>query len=344
MVEGATIVPVILASDKTQLLTFSGDKSAWPVYLTIGNLPKYLRRSPSARATVLIGYLPVAKLECFSKSKRSMFGYQLFHDCMRSLLAPLIDAGKHGVDMVCADGFIRSIYPIIAAYIADHPEQCLVACCRENHCPKCLVDPDKRGLAVNSLLRDPDKTASLLKDKLSGQKPSGFEEAGLRAINPFWMDLPHCDIFSCITPDILHQLHKGMFKDHTVKWASACVEGKEAEIDRRFQAMPSHPDLRHFRKGISLVSQWTGTEYKNMEKVFLGVLAGAVVDSEVIKAVRAVLDFIYYAHFETHTEDSLTELEAAWQRFHTHKRVFVRLGIRNNFNGIPKLHSMSTLR
>ncbi|KAI0337580.1 hypothetical protein BDW22DRAFT_1465461 [Trametopsis cervina] len=339
--KGATIVPVILASDKTQLSTFSGDKSAWPVYLTIGNLPKSLRRSSSAHATVLIGYLPVAKLECFSKAKRSLFGYQLFHDCMRSLLAPLIEAGSQGVDMVCADGFIRRIHPIIAAYIADHPEQCLVACCQENFCPKCLVSPDKRGLALDSLPRDPGKTATLIRDKLAGNKPLEFADTGLRAINPFWVDFPFCDIFSCLTPDILHQLHKGMFKDHTVKWATACVEGKEGEIDRRFRTMPAHPDLRHFRKGISLVSQWTGTEYKNMEKVFVGVIAGATVDPEVIKAVRAVLDFIYYAHFETHTTESLSQLETAWLNFHTHKQVFVRLHVRHNFNGIPKLHSMS---
>jgi hypothetical protein len=30
---GATIAPVILASDKTQLSRFKGDKSAWPVYV-----------------------------------------------------------------------------------------------------------------------------------------------------------------------------------------------------------------------------------------------------------------------------------------------------------------------
>lgn len=36
--KGATIAAVILATDKTQLSRFSGDKQAWPVYLTIGNI------------------------------------------------------------------------------------------------------------------------------------------------------------------------------------------------------------------------------------------------------------------------------------------------------------------
>ncbi|KAF8247297.1 hypothetical protein K440DRAFT_551446 [Wilcoxina mikolae CBS 423.85] len=43
--DGSTVIPVILGSDKTMLSTLSGDKSAWPVYLSIGNLSKAKRRS-----------------------------------------------------------------------------------------------------------------------------------------------------------------------------------------------------------------------------------------------------------------------------------------------------------
>ncbi|KIP01316.1 hypothetical protein PHLGIDRAFT_27025 [Phlebiopsis gigantea 11061_1 CR5-6] len=340
--DGATVAPVILASDKTQLSTFSGDKSAWPVYLTIGNIAKATRRSPSSRATVLIGYLPVTKLECFSEGQRSLKGYQLFHDCMRSLLEPLIEAGKNGVEIECGDGFVRRVFPILAAYIADHPEQCLVACCQENFCPKCPIQPKERGTSSrslhDSLLRDPVKASEMIKNHLNGDKPTDWKASGLRPVMPFWVDLPHCDIFRCITPDILHQLHKGMFKDHTVKWATACMEGEDDEIDRRFKAMSTHGDLRQFKKGISLISQWTGNEYKEMEKVFLGVLAGGV-EPDVERAVRAVIDFIYYAHFEVHTKESLDNLATAWRSFHKYKEVFIRLGVRDNFD-FAKLHSM----
>ena len=114
-------MPMIIASDKTQLSNFSGDKSAWPVYLTIGNIEKSTRRSPSAWAMVLIRYIPVTKLDCFSELKQKTQGQQIFHDCMRSLLQPLVDAGNSGVKMACADDFVRWIFPILAVYVANHP-------------------------------------------------------------------------------------------------------------------------------------------------------------------------------------------------------------------------------
>lgn len=259
---------------------------------------------------------------------------------MRSLLRPLVAAGKDGVEMICADGFVRKVFPILAAYVADHPEQCLVACCNENRCPKCLVARDKLGQPEFSPKRSVDSVLDAIHDAAFGETAEATRQ-GIRPNRPFWEDLPHSDIFSSFAPDLLHQLHKGVFKDHVVKWATECLEGGEKEIDLRFRAIPRGNNLRHFKKGISLVSQWTGTEYKNMEKVFLGVLAGPA-EPGLIRVVRATLDFIYYAHFESHTLDSLRQLDAAWITFHNNLQYFVDQDVRKDrtdFN-IPKLHSM----
>jgi hypothetical protein len=133
--------------------------------------------------------------------------------------------------MPCADGFIRHVYPILAAYIADYLEQCLVACCKENTCPQCAVTAKKRGEHIHSALRDPEETLHTLSEKSHRENPKKFVTQNLRPINPFWKDLPHCNIFSCMTPDLLHQLHKGVFKDHIVSWGTQAINGDTAEID-----------------------------------------------------------------------------------------------------------------
>ncbi|KAF8893148.1 hypothetical protein BD779DRAFT_1784086 [Infundibulicybe gibba] len=211
---------------------------------------------------------------------------------------------------------------LVARCESDYPEQCLVACCLENRCPHCLVDPSLRGSLLESLERDPPSILKLLDAHHHGVEPSEFDQHGIRPVyQPFWHDLPHC-----------------VFKDHLVKWCTDLVGS--AEIDARFKAMSSHPGLRHFKKGISFVSQWTGTEHKEMEKVFLGILAGAPgTNSRILTVARALLDFIYYAQLQTHTTKTLNALQSCLKTFHENKDVFVELGTRDHFN-FPKLHSL----
>ncbi|CDO75316.1 hypothetical protein BN946_scf184716.g2 [Trametes cinnabarina] len=151
-------------------------------------------------------------------------------------------------------------------------------------------------------------------------------------LEPFWDNLPHANIFSTLTHNLLHQLHKGVFKDHLVSWATKAIKvsGNE-EVDRCVKAMLKHLDLHYFKSGILLVSQWTGNEYRNMQKVFLSMIAGAN-DERVVSAVSSILDFIFLTHFEAHTDNSLDALHQSWQDFHEHKAIFIKLGICDNFN------------
>ncbi|KDQ53097.1 hypothetical protein JAAARDRAFT_137388, partial [Jaapia argillacea MUCL 33604] len=326
--EGATLFSVILLSDKTHLSTFSGDKQAWPVYITIRNVDKSVCQSPKRRAIALLGYLPIAKLQCFAKSECSLQGYRVFHYPMKQLLQLLVVASQDRVEMGCCD-----VYPILAAYITDYPEQCLVSCCKENRCPTCIVAPDQCGELLDSLYCDPVESLKAIHESTTNSR---FADEGLREIlEPFWVHLPYANVFACITPDLLHQLHKGVFKDHLFKWVSTSCED---EMDAQFMQVPPYQGLQIFKKGISSVTQWTGNEYRQMEKVFVRIISSLHSNEpHIIAASHAILDFICLAHYPSHSTSSLQAMKAALEAFHANKQVFVDLGLRSHFN-IPKLH------
>ncbi|QRV85193.1 hypothetical protein RhiJN_13211 [Ceratobasidium sp. AG-Ba] len=336
---GATIIPVILASDATHLTNFGGGKQAYPVYITLGNIPKSIRRKPNSYGTLLLGYLPAHKLECFTKKGRAHQKERLFHMCMTEIVKPLEKAGREGVDMACGDGKIRKCFPILAAYTADNPEQTLVACCKKNLCHRCTVGRDSRGDYALFPNRHHVHSANALVAKSRHRTTQYYIDNGLRPFGqPFWANLPHCDIYGALTPDILHQLHKGVFKDHVMNWCLKIAGVDETEFNDRFKAMPPHSNLHHFTKNVSDLSQTTGKEHRAMQKVFLGVMAG-LVPHDVMPALRALLDFIYYAQLPTHTDTTISWLEQALRQFHDSKDVFIAHEVRKHFN-INKLHSM----
>ena len=255
------------------------------------------------------------------------------------ILKPLVVCGKDRVLMTCPNGLVRHVFLILAAYVTDFPEQCLVACCKEGRCPKCMVAQDKHGeLARSSAHVQCQMLKSLKKFEDGKMSKEEFEaHLGLQAAYElFWANLPHCNIFMCITPDILHQLHKGVFKDHLVSWCLQIIG--EATLDVRFWLMTSYSGLCHFKKGISSHKQLTGSDHKELQQVFLGVVAG-LLDEHALIAVRGMLDFTYYAQYQSHTVTTLKKMDTALRSFHQHKSIFVDLSVRNNFN-IPKIHLM----
>jgi hypothetical protein len=79
-------------------LTHFWSKSAYPVYMTIGNIPKDLRSKPTERAQMLMGYIPTTRLEHIkNKTAQRRALANLFHACMRKILSPLESYGETGI-------------------------------------------------------------------------------------------------------------------------------------------------------------------------------------------------------------------------------------------------------
>ncbi|KAI5989472.1 hypothetical protein EDC04DRAFT_2873162 [Pisolithus marmoratus] len=190
----------------------------------------------------------------------------------------------------------------LGPYIADYEEQALLACIVRNWCTRCLA---MRG--------------NLDGDALNRQ--------------PFTNDFPRADIYSLLSPDILHQIIKGAFKDHLVEWVEKYLilkHGKKQvekildDIDRRIAAVALFPGLHRFPEGCHF-KQWTGDDSKALMKVYLPAIEGHVPQA-VVCTFCAFLEFCYLVHKSVITESDLDLINDSLDRFHHYCEVFKTTG------------------
>ena len=268
--------------------------------MTIGNIPKDIRRKPSQRAQILIGYIPTTSFQGITnKAARKRAQANLFHACMEKVLAPIQPYGERGIAMKTADGIWHRCHPIFAVYVGDYPEQCLVTCTYQGRCPKCLVPHDQLGESRAFPPRADTDAIDVycLADDDVHLFHRACRERGLKPVyHPFWQSLPLADVFQSITPDILHQLLQGIVR-HLITWLSSPTIFGSNAIDTRCRVLPRNHNIGTFPKGITTLFRASGKEHKDMCRVLLGLiiglrLPGGQVPSHVVKAVRAILDFI----------------------------------------------------
>ncbi|KAF5345632.1 hypothetical protein D9758_015168 [Tetrapyrgos nigripes] len=343
---GRTIIPIIISSDKTQVTVFH-NKTAYPVYMTLGNIPKEIRRKPSKRAYILLGYLPSSNLEHIKNAaSRRRSVTNLFHSCMRHIMKPLESAGSVGSVFTSGDGVDRIGHPIFAAFVGDYPEQILVTCCISGHCPRCTIPRQRIG--DNTEPHPLWRLRSILEalkavDQGAAAFVSACQEVGIKPVfEPFWSNLPYSNVYHSITPDILHQLYQGVFK-HMKLWV---IEAYGAhETDARCRRLPPNHNIRVFMKGISTLQRVSGEEHNQISHFLLGLIADAPLPSGMsnvwlLRCLRGLIDFLFLAQYPVHSTTSLRLLEDALERFHANKQIFVDLDIRSNFH-IPKIHFLN---
>ncbi|KAG8731844.1 hypothetical protein FRC10_001428 [Ceratobasidium sp. 414] len=320
--ESATIIPLIIASDKTCLSTMAGGQKAYPVYVTVGNIDKSVRRETSRKATALLAYLPVDEFEqAPTAAEKSRLTHTLTHRAMEKVIEPLRTASKEGVTMLCPDGRFRRRYLIPAGSVADWQEQCMHACVKQSMCLKCLKEHTGRGDNTRAPLRTSRETLEAISGYFESGSLGELDELGLKPWWPWWANLPYVDFHATLMPDLLHQLYQGMIKTHLIAWLKKTI-GKR-QFDAYFMAMPKAEGMRHF-----------GQAAEDSEKV----------DSDLTRLTRALIEFTYRAHASRMSDEALDRLDKALEEFHQLKGVLISAGIYEDdsrFDLIAKLHQLS---
>ncbi|KAG8759337.1 hypothetical protein FRC11_002095 [Ceratobasidium sp. 423] len=337
-----TLAPLIIATDQTTLSVMCGGQKAYPVYVSFGNLDKSWRRKPSKHGMYLLGYLPVDSFEDVpDDDERKRLKADLVHRVMEKMLEPLRAASEHGVEVWCPDGRKRHVFPRVAAYTADWPEQNLQCSTSEGRCPICKTAYKGRGqLGDEAELREREETLNALRTYIRTKNEAHLDLLGLKPVWPWWGDIPGVNLSECLTPDLLHQTYQGLFR-HLVKWMKKII-GVDV-LDERFAAMLQAEGLARFTKGISVVgsSRWTGRDSKRMLAQFLPVVVGTL-SPELSAMVCALVNFMYRAHASSLTDADLDAMDEDLRVFHQHKHLLIRKVYKDEgrFDKIAKLHML----
>ncbi|KAH7904691.1 hypothetical protein BJ138DRAFT_1236212 [Hygrophoropsis aurantiaca] len=324
---GSMLVPIILGADKTTVSVATSHQEFHPVYMLLGNIHNDMRRA-HREAVIPLAFLciPKAARQSDDDYEFRLFKKQVYHASLARILEPL----RHGMTtpeiIRCPDRHFRRAIFELGPFIADYPEQVYLAGIVSGWCPKCQAPPDQ--LADEGPPQFREHTEALLETFGADDLWNTFGIVG--DVTPFTNYFPRADIHELLTPDLLHQLIKGTFKDHIVQWVQDYIEGlpitrQEAkaimdDIDRRIAAVPAFPGLRRFPEGRNF-EQWTGNDSKALMKVWLPALVGYVPD-KMIKCISALLEFCYLARRSAHDTPCLDAMAEALQRFHHYRVVF----------------------
>ncbi|KZV59530.1 hypothetical protein PENSPDRAFT_595273 [Peniophora sp. CONT] len=341
---GATEVVIVSGADKTTVSVATGDTEFHPVYQSLGNFTNEARRS-HGDAVMPIAFLAIPKAARAEDDtvEFRLFKKQLYHASIAHILAPLRDGMTTPQVVRCADGHYRRVIYELGPFIADYPEQVVLSGIVSGWCPKCRARPEDMDTGGPARSRAFDDAA---KGHFSATRC--WDLFGIvEQVTPYTSYFPRGDIHELLTPDLLHQVIKGTFKDHLVCWIEAYIRmdktEKEADrimddIDRKLASVLSFPGLRRFPEGRNF-KQWTGADSRALMKIFAPAIVGHV-PNQMVMAVVAFLDFCYLARRDVHTSLTLRKMDEALARFHAHREVFRRLGVREEGFTLPRQHAL----
>ncbi|KAI6038103.1 hypothetical protein EDC04DRAFT_2868504 [Pisolithus marmoratus] len=269
--------PTVLGSDKTTVSVATGNNEYYPLYISTGNVHNGMRHA-HGEAVSLLGFLSIPKTdkEFEADPEFHTFWRHLFHTSLEAIFHAMCPAMTKPQSIKCADGhYHRAIYGL-GPYIADYPEQALLACIM--HCSSTHLDHDPNAILCNH------EYTQLLMDSFASHVL--WQKYGI--LDDIYC-FPHANIHELIAPDILHQIIKGTFKDHLVSWVETYLK-KHYKND--FAAVLADIDL------VSVVPPFPGlqcNDSKALMKVYLPAIAGYV-PNEMLQALSAFMDFCYIVH------------------------------------------------
>ncbi|KAI6041728.1 hypothetical protein EDC04DRAFT_2601510 [Pisolithus marmoratus] len=293
---GPTLLGVILSSDKTNISVMTRNRMVHPLLLSLTNINADIRNSHS-QLTIQLARP---------------------HESLDFVLKPLKVAVAVGVMMSDPISNLHYCFTPLVTYIADTPEQSLLAC----------ISPKASPVWIEA---DPNDFEEFLK------VTKCYSLSGVH--KPFWWNWPLSNPSKFLMPEVLHHFHH-LFWDHDLQWCIVVLG--PAKIDYHFSLVQRPVGYHSFGEGVSKFKQVTGCDHRAMQRYIVGVIAGAV-PPKFLLSINALLSFFYLAQMPRFDHDTLARVKTALQTFHDTKTAIISSSRRQGSNGplqhweIPKL-------
>ena len=264
---------IIIYSDSTTC-DHLGKTSEHPIYISLGNIPNWMRNKPNSK--VLVGYLPKLKAKDNTTKNSEFFRRlqrQVFQRCLRILLSPILNQN----DMYfVVKNEIHAFTPKISVILADLAEAATFTATylpstSRRPCCFCLIsNEDLNNMSLtNVIMRTPEKMREAI-------DLNQANELSIHADFNFFWKFKDFNIYEATVPDRMHMLDLGITKyllEFTREYLQSKVSNKAVkEMDHRLCAIPRYPGLIVVKNGLENVSRFTANDYRNIMKVMIFVI------------------------------------------------------------------------
>jgi hypothetical protein len=278
---GTTLLGVVLSSDKTNISVMSGNRVTHPVLISLANIDAHIHSKMSLHAYLLLALLPVAKFTHKTTRVHSLLQDCLFHQALNIVLSPLKIAVEVGVMMSDPVRNLRYCFTLLASWIADTPEESLIAATGPKASPVTTAMSKNFGDPRRHPPHTVENTLLAIHSAHSKYSPKDYKNflkaiksLGLNGIIELvWMDWPLSDPCYCITIEPLHHFHRFAW-DHDIKWCMSALGA--AELDFHFSIIQTPVGYWSFDEGISRLKQVTGRDHHTVQCYIIGIVAGGV--------------------------------------------------------------------
>ncbi|KAF8548502.1 hypothetical protein OG21DRAFT_1489339 [Imleria badia] len=329
----------------------SGNRMAYPLLISLTNIDPEIRSKTSMHTYLLLALLPIAKFTHKQTHIWSLLQDRLTHAALNNALEPLKMAACVGYMMSGPIGNLRYCYTLLAAYIADMPEQTLLAgvgpkaslfttATLKHFGDPTLHDPRTGSHTLTAIRKASKKCSSKdYKEFLKAAKSLSLNGV----VEPCWDEWPLSCPSRFLHVEPLHHFHRFAW-DHDVK---CCIKVVTApEIDFHFSLLQTTIGYHVFDDGISKLKQVTGCDHCAVQCYIVGIVTGTV-PTKFLITIRLLLDFRYLAQAPApvFSDQSLEKLTDALQRFHDNKDAIVQAGGQMESSGweIPKLELLQSV-